>query len=82
MDLHQVPGILREVALTPAWQEFSNQVDRWVEDARLELEASENWDQFLETRGGLKALRQIANWKYELMESIQELKHRGDNGRD
>jgi len=60
------------VALTPAWQQFFQRVNYLIECAREELEASENWNQFLETRGGLKALRQIAEWPRELMEQVKE----------
>jgi len=37
-----------------------------------ELEASETWDQFLETRGGLRLLRKIGEWRAEMMEDVRD----------
>lgn len=45
--------------------------------ARLELEASANWEEFLETRGGIKALERILYWKDEVKDQVLQLKMKG-----
>ncbi len=81
-NLSSAPEVLREVALTPAWQEFWSQVDLWIEEAQLELEASASYNEFLETRAGLKVLRLVADWRLQLLEKVKELQMMSgdDNG--
>ena len=79
MNFSTAPEALREVALTPAWQELFRQVDQWVLEAQTELEESSNWLEFVETRAGIKVLRLIAGWKFQLMEQVMDLQREVDN---
>lgn len=76
--LSEAPLVLREVALSPAWQTFFKTVEEWLTVAQEELEASNNYNEFLETRAGLRVLRQIRDWKFKLMEDVQTLRKQGD----
>ena len=79
MGLGEVLDLLKEVALTPAWQHFWERLEVLQAQALEELEASETWEQFLETRGGLRALRKISEWRAEMMEDVREARKMADD---
>lgn len=75
----EIPELLRELATSPAWEAFFLQVDQWIKDGQEELEASDSYNEFLVTKGGILALRKIAGWKIQLREEMKELKYLADS---
>lgn len=54
-------------------------MDQWILAGQEELEASNDYNQFLVTKGGILALRKIAGWKFQLVDEMKELKYLADS---
>jgi len=79
MEPESLSELIRELATSPAWHSFFRQVEDWLKAAQLEMEVSNNWDEFMTTKGGILVLRHILGWKSRLVSELRELKTIADS---